>query len=255
MQLLYLDDSGSVQNRADDTIVLAGLAVGERDPWWVSDDLDRVAAKVWPDSPSEIELRASDMFSGRKQWRGVGRDHRLGAYADCLDLLAQRRTVRLFGAAVHRDAVGDEDPMEVAFELVAQRFDRMLGRLHKSGDTQRGLIVLDKSTYETSLQRLAINFRRMGHREGRLHNLSEVPLFIDSKASRLIQAADLIAYALRRRYHSGDAAHLRRLEHRFDAVGGKVYGLIHLKPAGIQCDCVACLYGVPPVNFREHSPA
>jgi hypothetical protein len=81
--------------------------------------------------------------------------------------------------------------MEVAFEHIASRFDRMLGRLYKGGDTQRGLIVLDKSTYETSLQGLATTFRTKGHQWGQLHNLSEVPLFVDSKATRMVQFADL----------------------------------------------------------------
>jgi hypothetical protein len=34
MYLLYLDDSGSVRNAADRHIVLAGLAVYERQPHW-----------------------------------------------------------------------------------------------------------------------------------------------------------------------------------------------------------------------------
>ena len=244
MQLLYLDDSGSVQNRSDQHIILAGLAVGERDPHWIGRDLDAIAERVWPDNPQALEIRAADIFSGKKHWRGIGKGDRLNAYLDALRAITERRTVRLFGAAIRRDACGADDPMELAFEMLASRFDRMLGRLHKGGDTQRGLLILDKTAYETSLRSLAFNFRRSGHRWGRLHNLSEVPLFIDSKASRLIQAADLIAYALRRRYERDEHEYLDILFPRFDGVAGTLFGLIHHIPINEQCDCRACEHGV-----------
>lgn len=78
-------------------------------------------------------------------------------------------------------------------------FNRYLKRLHRGGQTQRGIIVFDKATYETDIQSLATDFRKFGW--GVIHNLCEVPLFLDSKASRLVQAADLIWYALFPRRH------------------------------------------------------
>ncbi|MCO8017493.1 DUF3800 domain-containing protein [Brevundimonas diminuta] len=243
MHLLYLDDSGSVQNRADQHIILAGVSVFEREIHWVSKDLDDIAGKVWPDNPLGIEFRGADMFSGKKHWRGQEKSVRLDAYKAALTALASRKGVRLFGAAVRRDAAGTEDPMEFAFEHVAHRFDRMLGRLHKSGDTQRGLIVLDESSYETSLQALTLKFRTAGHRWGNLYNLSEVPLFVDSRATRLIQAADLIAYALRQFYERGEPAYFDIIKTKFDAVGGVVYGLSHLH-GDETCSCYACKNGV-----------
>lgn len=244
MQLLYLDDSGSVQNRSDNHIILAGLACGERDPHWIGQDLDRIAAKIWPDNPLGVEFRAADMMSGKKHWRGTAKDDRRQAYLDALSALASRRTLRFFGAVMERSACGTEDPLELAFEILAARFDRMLGRLHKGGDTQRGLIILDESAYETSIQKLALNFRRDGHRWGKLHNLSEVPLFIDSRASRLIQAADLIAYALRRAYERTETTFLDIIAPRFDAVAGTVFGLVHVTSDTNPCTCLACSHGV-----------
>lgn len=51
-------------------------------------------------------------------------------------------------------------------------------------DTQRGVIILDKSSYETSLQGLSREFRLDGHRWGQLHNIAETPLFVDSRATQ-----------------------------------------------------------------------
>ena len=58
---------------------------------------------------------------------------------------------------------------------------------------QRGLIIMDESKHELALQSLARQFRIGGARWGHFRNLAEVPLFVDSKASPLIQLADLVA--------------------------------------------------------------
>jgi Protein of unknown function (DUF3800) len=198
MYLLYLDDSGSVKNASDRHIVLAGLAVFERRPHWITERLDAIAARVWPQEPNALEFRGSDMLSGKKQWRAVPKDQRILALREALGFVGSSNLIHLFGAAVHKAAFSPQDPMELAFEQVCSRFDQFLTRLHKAKNTQRGLIILDDSTYETSLQRLAREFRIEGHRWGQLRNLTEVPLFADSRATRMIQLADLVAYAVRR---------------------------------------------------------
>src|SRR5205085_9297776 len=103
--------------------------------------------------------------------------------------------------------------------------DQYLARLHKAGDTQRGVILFDKATYETTVQALATDFRTIGHRWGIIRNFSEVPLFLDSRASRLIQLADLIAYAIFRHYERGDDRFFSIIKNRFDSAGGINHGL------------------------------
>ncbi|MTW16385.1 DUF3800 domain-containing protein [Rhodoplanes serenus] len=240
MYLLYLDDSGSSNNTADRHIILAGVALFERQPHWLCERLDQIAHRIWPDNPSGIEFRGGDILSGRKHWRGVGKDDRLRAYKEALQILASSKQVHLFGAAVHRAAVSPDDPMERAFEQVCNRFDKFLGRLHRRDNTQRGLIILDKSTYETSLQGLARNFRTVGHRWGKLYNLAEVPLFVDSRATRMVQYADMVAYAVRRYFENGDAVLFDIIAPRFDSEGGVVHGLTHLKPSIQPCHCFCC---------------
>jgi hypothetical protein len=240
MHLLYLDDSGSVKNAADKHIILAGLSVFERLPHWFSRSLDTIAKDVWQQDPDHLEFRGVNIFAGRKQWRGVDSKKRIEAYQAALNILASSVHVRIFGAAIHKAAYAPADPMEYAFEVIINRFDRMLGRLHKAGDSQRGIIILDKSSYETSLQGLAVNFRREGHRWGKTYNIAEVPLFVDSRATRMIQFADLIAYAMRRYFEKGDSTWLDILRPKFDSEGGITHGLVHYTPQNSGCNCIAC---------------
>ncbi len=113
----------------------------------------------------------------------------------------------------------------MAFEEVASRFDKFLVRLYRENNPQRGIIVLDKSTMETRLQALATEFRFNGHSTGRLNNLADVPFFVDSKASRLVQYADLVAYALWRNFEKGDPEFYEIINQHFDHEGGVVHGL------------------------------
>jgi hypothetical protein len=237
MYLLYLDDSGSVKNASDKHIVLAGVAVFERQPHWFSERLDAIAQRLWPQSPASLEFHGNEIRTGKNHWRGIAKADREVAYREALELLARSNQVHLFGAVIHKAAISPADPMEYAFEQICNRFDRILGRLHAARNTQRGLVILDKSTYETSMQQLARDFRTVGHRWGQLYNFSDVPLFVDSKATRMIQYADLVAHATRRYYENGESTYFDIFSRRFDAEGGVLHGLTHYTPAGLVCNC------------------
>ena len=144
--------------------------------------------------------------------------------------------------AVDKQVASPDDPVERAFEEICNRFNLYLTRLHnRDASWPRGLVVMDKSHYEDILQGLAKRFREQGTRWGDLRNLAEVPLFVDSAASRLIQVADLLAWAVWRRYEQTDSRYFDRIAGRFDSEGGVIHGLFHLKPASEQCQCAACL--------------
>ena len=53
------------------------------------------------------------------------------------------------------------------------------------------------------------------------------PFFVDSRASRLVQIADHVAYSVFRRYNSGDAHYFDIIAHRFDTVDNVIHGLVH----------------------------
>lgn len=228
MHLLYLDESGSATDAGQHYFVLAGVAVFERCTHWVEQDLQKIAARFNSDDPHAIELHGSPMRGGRGVWRSFKVEQRFDAIKDALEVVANRypRDLRLFGAVVRRQALVGADPIEHAFEQVANRFDLFLRRLHKKHrDSQRGLIVLDKSSTEQRIQTLAREFKYVGHRWGTTMNYAEVPVFLDSAASRLIQLADLIAFALFRRYQHGDGMFFDIIRDCFDSEGGVVHGL------------------------------
>ncbi|MCY3953067.1 MAG: DUF3800 domain-containing protein, partial [bacterium] len=104
---------------------------------------------------------------------------------------------RLIGAVRERDS-GRRNLR--AFELVTKKFDDFVDRMSRGGQQQRGLIVHDRSSVEGTLQQWTNQWRVASSSLGQLRNLVDVPLFADSRATRALQAADLVAYALFRYY-------------------------------------------------------
>ncbi|MFT3991198.1 MAG: DUF3800 domain-containing protein [Luteolibacter sp.] len=229
MYLFYVDESGHGADPNQKYFVLAGLSVFERQSWWISEELDRIAARFDPANPDAVELHGSPMLQGRDGWKAHPQADRQQAMKDALSVLTSSHPSNTaFAVIVDKTAVSPKDPVEVAFEQITTRFDKALGRMHRKGNTQRGLILFDKSVHEASLQKLAQDFRKIGHQWGVLRNLSEVPVFIDSKASRLIQLADLIAYSVFRKWEKNDDRFYPIIADRFDREGGIVHGL-HLE--------------------------
>ena len=150
-------------------------------------------------------------------------------------------SARIFACAVHKASYNSRDPVELAFEDLCSRFDKFLSRIRAEGDRQRGLLILDKTTYETSLQKLATDFRFYGTKWGVIRNLADTPLFIDSKASRAVQIADHIAYAIFRRYNSGDTQYFDIIASKFDCSDGIIHGLAHKISDNDNCMCPCCL--------------
>jgi hypothetical protein len=229
MHLLYADESGSISDPSQSNFVLAGVSVFEKEPHWIAQDLDKIASRFLPNQPHLVELHGSPMRTGRCGWDQYPRADREQAILDALELgiiTRPPRNVRLFGVTLEKKNFSGQDIAKVAFEQLSSRFDMFLGRLHATkSDSQRGLILFDKSSTEQRIQTLAREFKHAGHSFGVTRNYAEVPVFVDSMASRLIQLADLVAYALFRHFEHADSKYYQVIEKRFDAEGGVVHGL------------------------------
>lgn len=245
MHLLYLDDSGSVPNRDEKYFVLGGICVPEMSLRWLSHKLDELAGKIDPDAPGQVEFHAAEIYSGREApWNHFKKK------MDRVDIIKRVLLtledafpeIVIFACAIHKDSYPGQDPVIMAFEDISSRFDMHLHNSSTDKTRQHGLIVIDKSSYEFSLQNLTRRFRAEGNRWGSyLRGICEVPLFVDSRSSRIIQLADHIAYAVFRRYNADDLTYFNCIESRFYQDNGVMHGLAHLQKYNDNCTCPACL--------------
>jgi hypothetical protein len=245
MYILYLDDSGSANNASEEYFVLGGVAVPEYRIRKLSYELEKLADSINPNNAGSVEFHASEIFSGKHGiWTNFcNRNDRIKIIKDVLLVLgnAKLEDVATFACAVHKASFLAADVVQTAYEDISNRFDLMLQRMSDSGKVN-GIIVFDKSSYEQSLQSITANFRKSGNQWGnQMRNICEVPMFVDSKASRLIQLADHVAYAVFRRYNANDINYFNCIEGTFDQHEGIIHGLSHKKPATQICTCPACL--------------
>jgi hypothetical protein len=132
--------------------------------------------------------------------------------------------------------VPNVDPIERCFEELFMRFTQMLVRT----GSDLGLVVADEARHEAMLQPVVSRWRERGTRFAKLTRLVEVPLFVDSRAAQLVQAADLVAHAGWLLYERQDSHLLKPLTGSFDCVDGILHGLVHLDVNWRTCTCAAC---------------
>ncbi len=255
MYLLYLDDSGSVENTNENYFVLGGICVPERSIKWLSFKLDELAKEYETDvmKAPQIEFHAAEIFGGRSEpWKNLtddngkkNKEHRIEIIKKVLKVLDEAyNNITAFACAVHKASYPGQDPREIAFEDLCSRFDIFLRRKRtdpKDKYPHTGLIIFDENAYSEQLEKLSMNFRVEGTQWRNLYNIREVPFFVDSKASRLIQLADHIAYAIFRKYNAADDNYYRCIEGRFDKDNGSIHGLVHLQKYNPNCTCPFCL--------------
>ena len=240
MFITYLDDAGTVGSNSERHYILAGICIHEAQAFYLDEALDGVArATGFAETPKDLELHGNAILARKGIWRKF-RERAEARRVILSALLAGNKAMdwRLFGVVVDKTRCA-ENPAEYAFEQICSRFDYYLNRRGRQPDRNgnvirhRGLLVLDKSTRETRLQELTTRFRQTGHRWGKnLRHFADVPFFVDSKATRLVQYADLVCYALWRKYEKDDPEFFDAVADKFDSENGALHGLLyHPSPA------------------------
>ena len=241
MHLLYIDESGSAEHT---NFVLGGAAIYEGAIQQISKQLDDLQTHYFPHEAGLVEfhVRALRARTFGKE-ATLSRERFLAMLDDIATVIVEAHPhgIALFGTVVHRPSYPDQDCYNLAFEDMCKRFDSFLVGKHKAGHTSKGLLVLDRSSQETEIQRLSVEFKALGTRWGKLYNIVDAPLFADSHNSRLIQLADFVASSLFRRYEFGEARDLDKIKRRFHQADGVFHGLKHMISRREQCQCAACV--------------
>jgi Protein of unknown function (DUF3800) len=253
MYLLYLDESGT--HGGSPGYLLSGIAVHEHDVYHLQQRLETMLQAKLPAGMaavdfelhgSEIKTPANYRRRGRppSPWEQFDYGFRIDVLRSAYSALARYERVDgaypcvLFGAVVDRYYA---DRKRRAYEEVLHRFDEMLGRQARAaGEHQRGIVIHDESSLEPNVQEWTQRWREVSGRiPGRLTHIVDVPFFADSRASRMIQAADLVTFALWRFYGlpRSDTTWIDPLWSMFDSVDGKMHGLIHVSPSFRTGDC------------------
>jgi hypothetical protein len=245
MYLLYLDESGNPDEPADKHFVIGGVAVFERQTFFLTHEVDAIQAKHFPGHPP-IEFHASHIRNGKGFWRAIDLETRRMVLQDLAQVISRSNSpgVTLFSAVVEKDASRyGEDAVKYATAQICRRFDTFLTRrAQEHNDPQRGLLVFAESHYQPRAKIWVRGFRELGTQWGVLKNLSDIPYFASTRESRLLQLADFVSHGIFLLYERGDDTLAKSIIHRLDQKEGKLHGLVHVSERkGSTCNCPACL--------------
>ena len=168
-------------------------------------------------------------------------DERHQAVRDLARLVGGWGVARLFADCidkVHFDpALAGKCVDEEAFEQVVSRFERYL----QNTNAGHGLLVHDNNqTVETRHTGMMKRFLQSGTIWTDLEYIIEVPFFVDSELTNMVQLADLCAYAIRRYVDNDEEDLFDLVFQRADKVGTTAVGVRHFTEPGCPCKiCVA----------------
>lgn len=264
MYLLFADESGTHGN--SHAFIVGGMAIHEQDAQALQRALNScVERHLRISQVDEYELHAAEMRNAKKPrsdargipspWAFVERTLRLSILNEAYQAIRSYEPadpelpVRLFGVVLDRRFHSDWSLFErerFAYEVLLNKFDVMLKNTRsRVGADNRGLVIHDRRVVaERDIQDWTREWQKAAGSVGQLRNLADVPLFADSRASRLIQAADLVAYALYRHYDPERRRpdYVEDIWDSFDSDGGVLHGCVHFTPsfAAGACVCRPC---------------
>jgi hypothetical protein len=247
MWLLYVDESGGVQEVDQAHYVLAGVAVHEKRPYFMQKEFDELQQQLFPGSADPIEFHASAIRNGKgAPWDSMDRKDREKVLVRAYEKIAATAdNVYVFAVIMEKASFAGSDPIQKTCEELAGHFDAFLEFLETrtgiGSDKERGLMVFDESNHQKTLHALLAQFRTTGASFGRIRHLAEIPMFTDSRLTRMLQIADLVAYAAFRRYEHSDAKYFDMILHKFHQTGGKLHSLVHLNRNHDNCFCPGCM--------------
>jgi hypothetical protein len=213
--MLYVNDSGSSTSPTGKYSVLAGFATQEDQNYWIQQNIDELVNQHT--GMTDLEIHGSPLRAGRKEWRRFPKEKREHLFMAVLNYIAANYPQQfiLFGVAIRNQG------SYVAENLLTQitsRFDTFLERkFEKHQEPARGIAIFDKTRMEQQFQTWSQIYRNIGNEWGEtMVNFAETPLFLDSRMSRSIQIADIIAYSIYRKVEYNDDTYFSIIENCFD---------------------------------------
>lgn len=209
MYLLYADESGELTDPTASVFVVGGIAAHEDAVRPLAGEINATMKRfVGEKFAAKAELHGNPMRSGSKEWHTISAAKRHGLVDQLLKHVCEwthdptQSQIQPFVVVVDRDY--SQSPLETAYAELLWLFDMFLRQGRKEGDPHNGVLVADRSKYEKTLHAWVAHARGSGGRRRRLYALAETPFFVDSQTTRLMQLADLVAYAAYRAYNADD---------------------------------------------------
>jgi hypothetical protein len=203
--LTYVDESYSKTR-----YFVVGLAVHHEAIRSLENELNEVVARATRElglGGGKAELHGHPLFHGKDEWATVMPRQRIAVYNRAFQAIAHH-DVRIFLRGVDSKRLRErysrpDDPYDVCLQHILEQVDKYADRTD-----QAALVIADELHEHDRRRRNLRDFRKdgtPGYLSSRLPRIVDTIHFAPSHHSRLIQAADLIAYLHHRRRTAPEA--------------------------------------------------
>jgi hypothetical protein len=199
MLLTYVDESYTSEWFTIAALLLDGpVAIS------LTSELDRIASAAASayGLGANIELHGHEIFHGRGAWTGAPVRARIGVFDDVIEAISVEE-VRIIARAM--DVVGQNtryltpaSPYQVVLQHLLERIDECAVRLD-----DYALVIADEVSDPARHRTDLASYRKIGtigYRRRRLSRIVDTLHYAPSNASRLVQAADMVAFLYRRSF-------------------------------------------------------
>lgn len=245
MYLLYADESGDLAGPDSNVFVVGGIAVHEDAVRPFAGEINQTINRyIGRHVGVGIEVHGSPMRGGRGEWMRLSAGKRHGLAHALLKHVVEWQhkgtgsEIQPFAIVIDRNH--SQSPTETSYGELLFMFDNFLRAGRRDGDPHNGILIADRSRYEKTLQAWVEIARAHTRPKGdprRLYALAETPFFVDSRSTRLMQIADLVAYSLYRGYNADDWNWANSL---MPGLLPEPARLVHFT-SDAHCACAACV--------------
>ncbi|MFI9245810.1 DUF3800 domain-containing protein [Streptomyces sp. NPDC053086] len=206
--LVYIDETGSVGKGANKQklLTLAAVLVHEDKVQSLAEKFRQVARKHLGWVPADLELHGNQIWNGTGPWASLTPPELIAVYEDAIAVINDL-DVGVSCASIHKERLhtrydGDADGNAY---LLALQF--LLEKIDSGYPGNKILIADEQKEHQLRAVRMVADLQDWGGGEvpgTKLKTVIDSIHFVSSHASPGVQLADLVAYALQRRWNNWD---------------------------------------------------
>ena len=172
MYVIYLDESGDSNawsSKPQNNFVIGGIAIHEGQIRRLSEALDDIQPRFFPEISMPLKFHAVDIIGkGKGRFRSdLTENQRQQMMNDIYDVIANATypDAVLFATAIDISSVTSSDQaLKDTFEDIVQRVNTLLVRMNKADNPQKGMLIIDgNQSTEQKFRSLISEFRNTGH--------------------------------------------------------------------------------------------
>lgn len=208
MLLTYVDESYT-----DDWYYMAALLCDGPGAQKLTVALDRVMERAVREYgvPEDAELHGHELFGGKERWKDIPPRVRIWVYNQAFDAIATHcEAIIIRGmhvAGLRKRYIRPEPPHSVVLQHLLERVDDYMREEARTWTLVIADEVSDQARHRSDLL-VYRTYGTTGYRSTKLTRVIDTLHFAPSRASRLLQAVDMVAF-LRRRMRTHKESHER----------------------------------------------